>query len=90
LFPLFVASIFDTGGKFATGINNTQQYQWQNLLPASLIPVANLPQVSLIPVVHLDLRTSPQIFEKFERTLMLFSGAWGRLIHKEILKQKIS
>jgi hypothetical protein len=26
--------------------------------------VANLPTVSLTPVVHLDLRISPQIFEK--------------------------
>jgi hypothetical protein len=26
--------------------------------------VANLPPVSLIPVVHLDLRISPRIFEK--------------------------
>jgi hypothetical protein len=30
----------------------------------SLTPVANLPPVSLIPVVHLDLRLSPRIFEK--------------------------
>jgi hypothetical protein len=30
----------------------------------SLTPVANLPLVSLIPVVHLDLRVSPRIFEK--------------------------
>jgi hypothetical protein len=30
----------------------------------SLIPVANLPPVSLTPVVHLDLRISPRIFEK--------------------------
>jgi hypothetical protein len=30
----------------------------------SLIPVANLPPVSLIPTVHLDLRISPQICEK--------------------------
>jgi hypothetical protein len=28
--------------------------------------VANLPLVSLIPVVHLDLRISPRIFKKFE------------------------
>jgi hypothetical protein len=29
-----------------------------------LIPVANLPPVSLIPVVNLELRISPRIFEK--------------------------
>jgi hypothetical protein len=38
-----------------------------NLLPASktlAVLVANLPPVSLILVVHLDLQISPQIFEK--------------------------
>jgi hypothetical protein len=53
LFPLFAASIVDTGGKF------TQQYQqhwrnwWQNLPPVLLIPVANLLPVSLIPAATL-------------------------------------
>jgi hypothetical protein len=32
----------------------------------SLIPVVNLPPVSLIPVVHLDLRISPLISKQFE------------------------
>jgi hypothetical protein len=49
----------------------------------SLIPVANVPPVSLVPVVHLDLRISPQIFEKFKTTLTLFSGAWWKLIHEK-------
>jgi hypothetical protein len=44
----------------------------------------------LIPVVHLDLRISPQIFNKFEITLVLFSGASGKMIHEKNLKQKIS
>ena len=45
----FVASVVDTGGKFATSVVDTG---------------GNLPPVSLTPVVHLDLRISPQIFEK--------------------------
>jgi hypothetical protein len=49
----FAAGIVDTGGKFATGINNTSENWWQNL-----------PPVSLIPVVNLELRISPRIFEK--------------------------
>jgi hypothetical protein len=49
----FAAGIVDTGGKFATGINNTSETGGQNLLP-----------VSLIPVVNLELRISPRIFEK--------------------------
>jgi hypothetical protein len=39
--------------------------------------VANLPLVSLIPVVHLDLQISPRIFEKNEMTLMLLSEVMG-------------
>ncbi len=43
-----------------------QWYRWQNLSPVAsvVVSVANLPPVSLIPVVHLDLRVSPRIFEK--------------------------
>jgi hypothetical protein len=55
-----------------------------------LTPVASLPPVSLTPVVHLDLRISPRISEKFEMILMLLSGAWGKVIHEKNLKQKIS
>ncbi len=51
--------------------------------------VANVPPVSLIPVVHLDLRIFSRIFENFEMTLMLLSGAWGKMIHERNLKQKI-
>jgi hypothetical protein len=40
----------------------------------------------MTPLVHLDL----QIFLKFEMTLMLFSGAGGKMIHEKNLKQKIS
>jgi hypothetical protein len=46
--------------------------------------------VLLIPVEYLDLRIFPKIFEKFEMTLMFFSGAWGRMIHEKNLKKKIS
>jgi hypothetical protein len=28
--------------------------------------------------------------KKFEMTLLLFSGAWGKVIHEKNLKQKIS
>ncbi len=58
-FPLFATGINDTsgiGGKFATGVVDTGD---------DLPPVSNLPLVSLIPVVHLDLQISPLIFEKF-------------------------
>jgi hypothetical protein len=43
----------------------------------SLTPVANLPSVSLIPVVHLDLRISPRIFEKIRSGLNGTLWGWG-------------
>ncbi len=45
----FAAGVVDTGGKFAVGVIDTG---------------GNLPPVSTTPVLHLDLRISPRIFEK--------------------------
>jgi hypothetical protein len=39
---------------------------------------SHLPPVSTTPVVHLELRISPQIF-----------GAWGKMIHEKYQKSKI-
>jgi hypothetical protein len=71
-----------------------------------LTPAANLPLVSLTPVSTtqaklvdtggndtggaLWLANVSANFEKFEMILMLFSGAWGKVIHEKNLKQKIS
>jgi hypothetical protein len=49
----FADGIVDTGGKFATGINKTTEIGGKICRPVSLIPVANLPPVSLILVVNL-------------------------------------
>ncbi len=38
----------------------------------------HLTPVSTTPVANLELRVSPRIFEKFETTLMVKSGAWGK------------
>ncbi len=65
-----------------TGV--VDMHRWQNLLPVSLILVANLP---LIQVVHIDLKISLQILWRFE---MLFSGAWGMIIYGKNLNQNIS
>jgi hypothetical protein len=37
----------------------------------------HLPLVSTTSVVHLDMRISAQMFEKFETALMGYSGLWG-------------
>jgi hypothetical protein len=61
----------------------------------SLTPVANLPPVSTTPSVPVakfaagvnDTSGAPSLAnisansKKFEMTLMLFSGAWGKMIH---------
>jgi hypothetical protein len=60
---------------FATGVVDTS---------------GTMQSVSLTPVMHLHLRISLGIFKKFEMTLMLFSGAWGKIIHEKNLKQKVS
>ena len=45
---------------------------------------ANLPPVSLIPVVHLDLRMPPRIFENIRNDpIVLFSRASGKMIMKK-------
>jgi hypothetical protein len=56
--------------KFAAGVVNTGG----NLPPVSLTPVA---PVSLTPVVHLDLRTSPRIFEKIRNGPNGILWGWG-------------
>jgi hypothetical protein len=42
---------------------------------------SQLQPVSTTPVIHLEPRISPRIFEKFEMAVMVYSGAWGKLIH---------
>jgi hypothetical protein len=49
----------------------------------------HLPPVSTTQVANLELRISPQILKKFETALMVFSGAWGKLIHEKNQKSKI-
>jgi hypothetical protein len=55
----FAASIVDTDGKFATGINNTSGTGGKICCQCR-----NLSLVLLIPVVHLDMQISQQIFTK--------------------------
>jgi hypothetical protein len=68
-----------------------------NLPPVSLTPVANLPRVSqhqrywcqnLLPVSSYEYLR--KFLKKIKMILMLFSRAWGKMIHEKNLKQKIS
>jgi hypothetical protein len=95
---LFATGVADTGGKFAAGVVDTGG----NLPPVSLTPAANLPPVSttlLKLVANLPQRHRWSTFsceylrefsKKFETALMVYSGAWGKLIHEKNQKQKIS
>jgi hypothetical protein len=62
LFPLFATGVNDTGGKFAAGAGVVDT---GGKFAAGVVDTGgNLPPVSLTPVVHLDLRIYPRIFEK--------------------------
>jgi hypothetical protein len=57
----FATGVFDTGGKFATSINNTRKTRDN----AGVVDTGGKFATGvLIPVVHLHLQISPQIFEK--------------------------
>ncbi len=80
----FTVGVNDTGGKFATGVVDPVG----KFVIGFLDTGGKYLRVSLLPMVHLDLRIFPRIFEKI-MTLMLFSGARGKMIHGKKLKQKI-
>jgi hypothetical protein len=48
----------------------------------------HLPLVSKTPLVHLELRISPQIFEKIRNGLLVYSEAWGKLIQEKAKSRK--
>jgi hypothetical protein len=50
----------------------------------------DLPTVSTTPVVHLELRISPRVFEKIRNSPNGIIRDFGKLIHVENLKLKIS
>ncbi len=70
--------------KFNTGGN------LKRVLATPAVPVANLSPVSSIPVVHLDLRISPRIFEKIRNDPKFIFRGLGEMIHEKNMKQKIS
>ncbi len=69
----FAAGVADTGGKFAAGVVVTGS----NFAASVVDTVANLPPVSLILVVHLDLRLFPRIFEKIRNGPNAILWGWG-------------
>jgi hypothetical protein len=74
LFTIFATGIVDTGGEFATNVVDTGSTGGK--------------------IYHwwcnLTANISANFQQKSEMTLMLFSGAWGKMIHDKNLKQQIS
>jgi hypothetical protein len=91
LFPLFATGVNNTGCKLAASVIDTGGTPAANLPPVSLTPVANLPLVStsgpggkfVIGVNALTCEYLREFSKKFEMTLMLFSGAWEKVIHEK-------
>jgi hypothetical protein len=77
----FASVVLDNSGKFAAGIVDTGGNYAAGV-------IANLPPVSLILVVHLDLQISLRIKKKLETFLMGYSGAGGKLIHEKTKSKK--
>ncbi len=59
-----VSLIAEVDGNFWKNLPPVSLTPGANLLPASTTLVANLPSVPLTPLVHIDLRISPRVFEK--------------------------
>ncbi len=81
----FAAGVVDTGGNlpsvsFAAGIVDTGG----NLLPVSTTPAV---QVAKFAAGAVDTSGAPSLSNI---TLMLYSGAWEKMIHEKNLNQKIS
>jgi hypothetical protein len=75
-------------------VNSTTQRCPTKIIKIFLIEdFFHLSPVPMTLVVHLELRISPRIFEKIRNgpnvIHMLYSGAWGKLIHEKNQKSKI-
>jgi hypothetical protein len=85
LTPLVSVSSVTVFLLFVNGINNTSSIPLAKFA-AGVVDIVGKFATTLIDTVaavHLDLQIFPQIFKKFEITLTLFSGAWGKMIHEK-------
>jgi hypothetical protein len=70
----FAAGVVDTGGKFATGVVDTNRRQFAT----GVIDTGGKFLWYTLTCEYLS-----EFSKKFEMTLMLFSGAWGKVIHEK-------
>jgi hypothetical protein len=71
LFPLFATGVVDTGGKFATGVVDTGG---NGVVDTGVADTSGLPCLANISV---------NFSKKLKLTQLLFSGAWGKVIHEK-------
>jgi hypothetical protein len=72
-------------------VNSTIQRCPNKIIKIFLIEdFSHLPPVSLTPVVNLELRISPRIFEKIRNGFNGILQGWGKLIDEKNQKRKIS
>jgi hypothetical protein len=86
---LFVTGVADTRGKFATGINNTTDTGGK--FSTGVVDTGGkfAPGVVDTGGQPLAANISANFRKKFETALMVYSGAWGKLIHEKTQKQNI-
>ncbi len=77
--------------KIYTYVNSTTQRCPNKITKIFLIEYFfHLPPVSLTPVVHLEREYLREFSKKIEMAVLVYSGAWGKLIHGKNQKSKIS
>jgi hypothetical protein len=81
---LFSTGINDTGGKFAAGVVDTG-----GNFSAGVVDTGGK-QWDQYQWSTLSCEYLREFSKKFETALMVYSGAWGKLIHEKNQKQKIS
>ncbi len=74
MFLLFAGGFIDTGGKFAA----------VSVTPVELVAKLAAGLIDTDGGRTLTLNISEYLSKKFEMTLKLFLGAWGKMIHKKI------
>ena len=97
----FATGVVDTGGKFATGINNTSEiggkichqrrwHRWQICRRCRWYRWKICHRCRWYRWCTLACDYLREFSKKFETVLMQYSGAGGKLIHQKNQKQKIS
>jgi hypothetical protein len=81
----FTGGVIDTSGKFTAGVVDTGRKFTTGVIDTGGKFVTGVVETGFVPWIE---NISTQFRKKFEPTLMLFSRAWGQMIHEKTLSQK--